>query len=791
MTGHPQLRVFPLINRLCLVLAFACALVLPGPARADAAVLYAAPTAQGAGDCSSWADACTLQAALAAAAASDEIWVRSGVHYPTSDPNGWSVMFSLRSGVKVYGGFAGVETSREQRDWVLNQTILSGDIDHDDVNTDGNSIAETTSDIQGVNSRHLVYGSALDMDTVLDGFIITAGKDASGAGAGIYLDNGSRPTLSNLLVIGNYASSGGGLMIVGSGPTLLNVSFINNVAEYRGGGIRDSSNINTTIINAQFIGNVSGNHGAALETNYSRSSGGVLTLVNVLFRNNDTPYAVAGIFSDSSNLSLTNVTFAGNTSAGNPSVMYAYQSIMSLSNVIIWGNGSPEQPEFLRDSSYYSPITIRASNIRGCGVSSVSWNDNCGNDGGSNIDADPQYVDASIGNMRLGAASPCVDAGSNFLVPAGISTDLDGNARFVDMPLAADTGIGSAPIVDMGAYERYEDDTAPEVASITRQDPSPTRAGTVRFLVAFSEPVLGIAAEDFSVTAPALSGAAIQNVSGGPRLYTVLVGTGSGSGDLRLDVPATAAAADYMGNSLAALPYESGEQYTLDRDAPVVNAVTRAGANPTNAASVAYRVTFSEPVTGVAAADFDLTSDEAISGAAIAGVVGAGSVYTVSVNTGTGDGVLGVNVAETAEIADLAGNPLTELPFNTGEVYTIDKTAPLVESILRLDSSPIEAASVAYAVTFSEDVTGTQTSAFSVTSLAGNSGASVLDVAGAGAQYTVTVSSGVGGGRVRLDIPLAAPITDLAGNPLANLPYTDGETYIILYHHVFVPLSLK
>ena len=35
----------------------------------------------------------------------------------------------------------------------------------------------------------------------------------------------------------------------------------------------------------------------------------------------------------------------------------------------------------------------------------------------------------------------------------GITTDLDGNARFVDMP-KEDTGNGTPPIVDMGAYER-------------------------------------------------------------------------------------------------------------------------------------------------------------------------------------------------------------------------------------------------------------------------------------------------------------------------------------------------
>jgi parallel beta-helix repeat protein len=49
--------------------------------------------------------------------------------------------------------------------------------------------------------------------------------------------------------------------------------------------------------------------------------------------------------------------------------------------------------------------------------------------------------------------SPCIDAGDNTAVPAGVTTDLDGNPRFVDQPEIPDTGSGTAPIVDMGAFE--------------------------------------------------------------------------------------------------------------------------------------------------------------------------------------------------------------------------------------------------------------------------------------------------------------------------------------------------
>jgi hypothetical protein len=91
-------------------------------------IRYVAPTAQGAANCSSWANACTLQTALDSAVSGDEIWAKMGVYYP--GPSGsTSSTFTMKNGVAVYGGFNGTETSRDQRDWQTNKTILSGDID--------------------------------------------------------------------------------------------------------------------------------------------------------------------------------------------------------------------------------------------------------------------------------------------------------------------------------------------------------------------------------------------------------------------------------------------------------------------------------------------------------------------------------------------------------------------------------------------------------------------------------------------------------------------------------------
>lgn len=70
-------------------------------------------------------------------------------------------------------------------------------------------------------------------------------------------------------------------------------------------------------------------------------------------------------------------------------------------------------------------------------------------------DADGQddIVGTEDDNLRLSAGSPCIDAGDNNEVPSGVTTDLDGNPRFIDDPDITDTGNGTPPIVDMGAYE--------------------------------------------------------------------------------------------------------------------------------------------------------------------------------------------------------------------------------------------------------------------------------------------------------------------------------------------------
>jgi len=226
-----------------------------------------------------------------------------------------------------------------------------------------------------------------------------------------------------------------------------------------------------------------------------------------------------------------------------------------------------------------------------------------------------------------------------------------------------------------------------------------------------------------------------------------------------------------------ALPDIGAVEYYFDSTPPQVSSINRLNSSPINASSVQYQVTFSEAVTGVDTSDFVLTTS-GITGASVTSVSGSSAIYTVTVNTGSGDGTLRLDVKSGATIQDTAGNNLTGLPYTSGQVYTIDKTPPSVSSITRLGTSPTNASSVQYQVTFSENVTGVSSADFSLTA-SGLSGTSITSVTGSGASYTVTVNSGSGSGTLRLDVPSGATIYDGANNAITGIPYTSGAVYEI------------
>ncbi len=357
----------------------------------------------------------------------------------------------------------------------------------------------------------------------------------------------------------------------------------------------------------------------------------------------------------------------------------------------------------------------------------------------------------------------------------------------------------------------YGPERNPTVASVTPdcgfstpQCPYPSHA-SVSFIVIFSEPVTGVTADDFSLEMlEGITGASITGVSGNGVEYFVTVATGTGDGRLRLNVVDNDSIVDTVLNPLGGVGAGNGnftgKPYLIDKSVPTVTSIARADPNPSTAETVRFTVTFSELVYPVSPSDFVLSTTGSISGATITAIdpredqYRAEATYTVTVNTGTGDGTLRLDLIDDDSILDnVIGNPLGGVgvgngSFTTGEIYTINKSAPSVPSVtssLRADANPTDAASVNFTVNFSEAVSGVDPSDFSLTTTGSISGVLITNVSGSGNMYTVTVGTGSGNGDLRLDIVdndsiLNASSSPLGGPGAGNGNFTSGEAYTIV-----------
>ena len=200
----------------------------------------------------------------------------------------------------------------------------------------------------------------------------------------------------------------------------------------------------------------------------------------------------------------------------------------------------------------------------------------------------------------------------------------------------------------------------------------------VNFTVTFSEPVTGVDSGDFTLTQSGgtLSGATVGNVDdfvGGGTIYNVSVTTGTGDGLLRLDVIDSPSITNISHDNAFEGSYTDGEAYMIDKSAPTVVSSTTLTASTTAKTSVQFRVTFSEIVENVTTADFGISASVGITGASVTGVTGAGTTWTVTVNTGSGDGTLRLTVLANQGLIDLAGNSMTS-DYLTGGYYTVKKT---------------------------------------------------------------------------------------------------------------------
>ena len=426
----------------------------------------------GSNDGSSWALAFTnLQDALAAASLASEIWVAQGVYYPDEGLNQVDneplSTFYLRNEVKVYGGFSGTETLFSERDPDQFVTVLSGDIEQNDLNTDGNFVAEQVSDIQGTNAFHVVTNDAAELEIVMDGFTITAGKaidqNVEDSGAGFHCASlSNNPHLNQMRLIGNHARLGGAVStcnLTATNSAFINnhadliggaifarvvlldqVSFIGNSAARDGGAIFFGINIPQPMVinNSQFLGNwTATDDGGALFI------GTDVFIESSLFAGNRATDGGAIYVAGMADLTITNSTVAGNRADLNGGGMgFRSNGNFTLFNSIVWNNmdasGIGTAKASIHDPSQL--LSHEYSLVQDYGVAGIG---NLDQDPLFLSDTDPSQAPIAGGNHRLSHLSPVINVGDNSR--ATVQLDLDGEPRI------------QAAVIDFGAYEGFTD----------------------------------------------------------------------------------------------------------------------------------------------------------------------------------------------------------------------------------------------------------------------------------------------------------------------------------------------
>lgn len=383
-------------------------------------VVYVSLTGtSGAPDGSSWSEALkTVSAGIDTANSlvptqlACEVWVAEGTYYIHEQSNADTV--TLQSQVDVYGGFVGDETTRDQRDWRVHETVL-----------DGHSETLINAQVNHVVSATAVVGAALDGFTVTGGLVAMGDND----GAGIRLV-GSDVTVANCRIAGNEnADDGGGIYSEGGNLRLMDSVVTNNTSRDDGGGlvIRGVGS-SATIQRCLFSGNTGGDRGGGLAVH-----DGIVSVVSSVFWNNTAPRGGGASLGTGAGVSFTNCTFDQNVSITTPGGSIRNDnSILTVTNSILWG-GQPEEVETLGLATTVSYSALE-SIVPFAGL--------------GNINLAPGFVDAPGGDFHLSPGSPCIDAADASAAPI---LDYDYASR-VDDPATANTGVGSPP-ADMGAYE--------------------------------------------------------------------------------------------------------------------------------------------------------------------------------------------------------------------------------------------------------------------------------------------------------------------------------------------------
>lgn len=338
-------------------------------------IIYVDAKAFGANNGSSWTNAHNyLQNALADADSSAKpvrVLVAAGIYKPdqgaNQEPGDREAAFRLINGVTIEGGYSGfTELYPNIRDISLYETILSGDLNGDDV--------MNAWLFKSDNSNHVTIGSGTDESAVLDGLTITGGHGSEGGGmynangsltinnctfirneahrgGAIYNTEGSNPLLRMCVFSQNYVrfeqntGSGGAIYNQNSDPVLLDCTFSLNGAYWQGvGGAISNYDSNPMLISCEFTANVAEASGGAI---FNERSGP--TVVNCIFTANTAEDSIGGgMDNDMSCPALINCTFAANRALSGVVLSFRQSQLnfepdlcrSFIFNCILWEDGT-------------------------------------------------------------------------------------------------------------------------------------------------------------------------------------------------------------------------------------------------------------------------------------------------------------------------------------------------------------------------------------------------------------------------------------------------------------------
>ncbi|MCF8238359.1 MAG: right-handed parallel beta-helix repeat-containing protein [Saprospiraceae bacterium] len=296
---------YPLTTRIII-----CCLIISSlgwtPSSFAQTVIYVDQSATGVYDGTSWGDAFSgLQEAIAAAVSGDEIWVAQGQYVPGDT---LEARYFLDKDIHLYGGFAGNETTLDQRDPDAYLTILSGDVQGDDI--PGDLFNFRWDNLYTI----LEITSEVTQAATLDGFIFRGGQAVG----------------DNTLLPNQW---GGSIFCQGS-PLIYSCRFVDNYADKRGGAIYvQSDHANGMLIReCQFTNNSSNEDGGAIFITLADGSG--VFVENSLFQDNRSDRRGGAIAVYNANSHLKGNEFVSNQSRRTGGAVHVQASFNFLENTM-------------------------------------------------------------------------------------------------------------------------------------------------------------------------------------------------------------------------------------------------------------------------------------------------------------------------------------------------------------------------------------------------------------------------------------------------------------------------